>query len=219
MANPSPWIASSSNKAAKKRQRITIALSSRVQDCPNQPLEDATMRTSPLATWVAVCGSIFIASAARAASDYLLKIEGVDGESTTQSGGGQIEVSSYSWGVNQQSSVSPRDVSTGQASGKRQHKPLTVISREATTSTTVTERAAAPEATEEKTLSIVVPEPGNETTAQLVRLCATGKHIKKATLTGPDNARYELENVLVSSCAATGNQRKIELKGHVTLMK
>lgn len=160
------------------------------------------MRTSLLSIWVAFCGSIFIAGAASAASDYLLKIEGVEGESSAQSGGGQIEVSSYSWGVNQQSAVSPRDVATGQASGKRQHKPVTVIS-----------------ATEEKTLSIVVPEPGNKTTAQLVRMCATGKHIKKATLTGPDNARYELENVLVSSCAVSGNQRKIELKGHVTLMK
>jgi type VI protein secretion system component Hcp len=177
------------------------------------------MRTSPLATWVAVCGSIFIASAASAASDYLLKIEGVEGENSAQSGGGQIEVSSYSWGVNQQSAMSPRDVATGQASGKRQHKPVTVISATATTTTTATERAAAPEATEQKTLSIVVPEPGNETTAQLVRMCATGKHIKKATLTGPDNAHYELENVLVSSCAVSGNQRKIELKGHVTLMK
>ena len=175
------------------------------------------MRTSPLATWVAVCGSMFIASAASAASDYLLKIEDVEGESATQPGGGQIEVSSYSWGVTQQSAVSPRDVATGQASGKRQHKPVTVISPAATT--TATERTAAPEATEDKTLSIVVPEPGNETTAQLVRLCATGKHIKKAKLTGPDNARYELENVLVSSCAVSGNQRKIEFTGHVTLMK
>ncbi len=155
------------------------------------------MRTSPLATWVAVCGSMLVATAANAASDYLLKIEGIDGEVA----------------VTQTSIVSPRDAASGLPTGKRQHKPMTVISPESTDA-----KAAAPAAAEVQTLILVVPEPGNATSALLVRMCASGEHINKAVLTGP-NLRYEMENVIVSSCAVSGNQRKIELKGHVTLMK
>lgn len=177
------------------------------------------MRTSTLATWVAVCGSMFVATAANAASDYFLKIEGVEGEAAASSRDGQIEVSSYSWGVSQAAVTAPRDAASGQASGKRQHKPITVISPPLdATAAAPAARAAVPQASEVKTLSLLVPEPGNDMTAQLVRMCASGQHIKKAVLTGPDT-RYEMEDVVVSSCAVSGDQRKIEFTGHVTLMK
>lgn len=55
-----------------------------------------------------------------AASDYLLKLDGVDGEA-----GATVEVSSWSFGVCNAGTChtvkSPRDVATGQSSGKRQH--------------------------------------------------------------------------------------------------
>jgi type VI protein secretion system component Hcp len=91
---------------------------------------------------------MFIAGAASAASDYLLKIKGVDGEDEGKSADGQIEVSFYSWGVSQSS----------------------------------------------------------------------GKHIKQVELTGT-NTRYVLEDVVVSSRTVSGNQRRVEFRGHVTLMK
>jgi len=52
--------------------------------------------------------TILIASSAGsafAATDYFLKIEGVDGESTDASHKGQIEISSFSWGVSNSGSM------------------------------------------------------------------------------------------------------------------
>jgi type VI secretion system Hcp family effector len=60
-------------------------------------------------------GSQDVPSASAASSDYFLKIEGIEGE---------IEVQSFSWGVS-----SPRDVATGQSSGKRQYQPLIIRKR------------------------------------------------------------------------------------------
>jgi hypothetical protein len=73
-------------------------------------------------------------------------------------------------------------------------------------------------APEVRTVTFAVPEPGNASTAQLARLCASGKPIKSAVLSGPDG-RYQMNDVLVSSCPVKGNERRYELKGHVTLMK
>lgn len=48
-----------------------------------------------------------VPSADAAAVDYFLKIDGIDGESTDESHSGEIDISSFSWGVSQ----------TGRASG------------------------------------------------------------------------------------------------------
>lgn len=56
-----------------------------------------------------------VPSASAAQSDYFLKIDGVENE---------IEIQSFSWGVS-----SPRDVATGQSSGKRQYQPLIIRKR------------------------------------------------------------------------------------------
>lgn len=111
----------------------------------------------------------------QAAYDFLLQIEGIDGEAQVKEFAGAIEVLAYDWGI-----VSPRDPASGQATGKRMHKPFVVTKRI------------------------------DKTTPHLVARCATGEHIKKATLilrrTGAQGAmetfiKIELRNVLVTSIA------------------
>jgi type VI protein secretion system component Hcp len=170
------------------------------------------VRKTVLAT-VVVSGALLAATASLAASDYYLKIDGVEGESTTRSKPETIELQSWSFGASQSGVVAPRDAASGLATGKRQHNPVTVISPASTDAKT-----AAPAAAEVQTVTFVVPEPGSEATAQLARMCASGKHIKSAVLSSP-NGRYQLQDVVIASCAVTGNQRVYEFRGHVTLMK
>lgn len=69
--------------------------------------------------------AILAGTPALAASDYLLKLDGVDGEASTI-----VEVASWSFGAcnaGQCTTVrSPRDAASGQASGKRQHGTVRV---------------------------------------------------------------------------------------------
>lgn len=67
----------------------------------------------PLLAVLAVA-SLFTAFEARAASDYLLKIDGIEGESVLKGFEKQIEVLSWSWGVT--------NTSTGSGSGARAGK-------------------------------------------------------------------------------------------------
>lgn len=73
-------------------------------------------------------------------------------------------------------------------------------------------------APEVRTVTFAVPEPGDASTAQLARLCASGKPVSSAVLNGPDG-RYRMNDAVVSSCAVKDNERRYELKGHVTLME
>jgi type VI protein secretion system component Hcp len=169
------------------------------------------VRKTVLAT-VVVSGALLAATASLAASDFYIRFEGVDGEAT-RSRPETIELQSWSFGASQTAVVAPRDSASGLATGKRQHKPMTVITPEATDA-----RTAASAAGKIRTVTFAVPEPGNASTAQLTRLCASGKRIRSAVLSGPDG-RYQMNDVVVSTCAVNGNERKYELKGHVTLMK
>jgi type VI secretion system secreted protein Hcp len=54
-----------------------------------------------------------------AASDYFLKIEGVDGESEDAAHRNEIEVLSWSWGVSNSASMS-----SGQSTGRRTYEPI-----------------------------------------------------------------------------------------------
>ena len=170
------------------------------------------MRKTVLST-VVVSGVLLAATASLAASDYYLKIEGVDGEAYSRTKAETIELQSWSFGASQAGVVSPRDAASGLATGKRQHKPVTVLSP-----ASVDAKAAAPADGEIQTITLVVPEPGNAATAELSRICASGKHIKNAVLGSP-NGRYQLQDVVITSCAVTGNERRHEFTGHVTLMK
>lgn len=100
-----------------------------------------------------------------ASSDYYLKLEGVDGESTAKVE--PIQVEAFSWGAS--NVTSPRDVATGQSSGRRMHKPLA---------------------------------RGSVTVAAQVADCAVGKHYPRAALGSAAYARWELEDVVISACAA-----------------
>ena len=170
------------------------------------------MRKSLLLTLAAACGSLLLAGPASAASDYYLKIDSIKGEATSNSPPKSIEVSSFSWGMSQ-TSVAPRDAASGMATGKRQQQPVSAVAEAQPVAMTVT-----PATDSIKTFSLTVAEPGNETAAYLAQMCASGKHIPRAVLTTP-NGRYELKDVMVSSCAVSGNQRRHELTGHVTLIK
>lgn len=58
----------------------------------------------------------------RAASDYYLKIDGIDGEITDGDMKGATLLQAFSWDI-----VSPRDHASGLPTGKRQHKPITFV--------------------------------------------------------------------------------------------
>jgi type VI protein secretion system component Hcp len=196
-------------------------------------LEDSSVRNSLLVTLVAACGSLLLAGPASAASDYLLEIDSIKGEAAVNSPPKSIEVSSFSWGMSQTSALreSPAKASQGstlresptkmsQASAVRESptkmstgKPQQQVSADQSIAT-----ADSPATDSIKTFSLTVAEPGNETSAYLTQMCASGKHIPRAVLTTP-NGRYELKEVMVTSCAVSGNQRRHELTGHVTLMK
>lgn len=170
------------------------------------------MRKTVLST-VVISGVLLAATASLAASDYYIKFDGVDGESKSRARAETIEMQSWSFGASEAGVVAPRDAASGLATGKRMHKPKTVITADAADA-----RTAAPAVGEIRTVTFAVPEPGNTSTEQLARLCASGKPIKSAVLNGPDG-RYQMKDVVVSSCAVNGNERRYELKGHVTLMK
>ncbi len=65
-----------------------------------------------VASVVPFSGTQNVPTVSAASSDYFLKLEGIDEE---------IAIESFSWGVS-----SPRDVATGQSSGKRQYQPLII---------------------------------------------------------------------------------------------
>ncbi len=74
---------------------------------------------------LAAAAALSFAPAAKAASDYLLELDGGEGEAAAS-----IEVSSWSWGTTSAASVSsPQDAASGQATGRRQHKPSVTASQ------------------------------------------------------------------------------------------
>lgn len=181
-----------------------------------------------------VCGGV-LAAPALAASDYYLKIGGIDGESNERAAAASVEVSSFSWGASNAGAarvgggtgagkasmqdlsatdvVAPRDAASGLPTGKRQHKPVRAAEPDASA-----DHAAAVAAGELRSLTVVVPDSASATAKHLERACADGKHIEKAELRGPGQA-FALRDIVVTSCSAAGKERRYELKGHVTLIK
>ena len=74
---------------------------------------------------VIAIASCALASASFAASDYFLKIDGVEGESKSSDKEHKkgIEIQSFSFG---REVAAPREASSGMATGKRMHKPIMV---------------------------------------------------------------------------------------------
>lgn len=194
-----------------------------MRDCLHLFLEDPPVRTSQFVTLAAVCGSVLLAGPALAASDYLLEIDSIKGEAAANSPPKSIEVSSFSWGMSQTSAVRESPTKASQMSAVRESptKISTGKPQQQASAVSADQSVAvadSPAADSIKTFSLTVAEPGNETAAYLVQMCATGKHIPRAVLT-TRKGRYEMTDVMVTSCAVTGNQRKHELTGHVTLIK
>ncbi len=182
------------------------------------------MRKSVAKPAVLALASLLATPAAIAASDYILEIRGIDGESAARAATGGIQVESFSWGASQAKAVgsgggagkasmqdlsvaktvTPRDAASGLPTGKRQHAPV-----------------AAPSPAQNEGPSFVVNAHDNPNARALLDACASGKHIAQAILTA-GGQRYELRDLVVTSCepVGSGSQRKIVTRtGHVTLMK
>jgi hypothetical protein len=162
-----------------------------------------------------------------AASDFLLEIEGVAGESNTSPS--SIELNSFSFGASNPTTVgpgssassgrtaassgvvAPRDAATGQASGKR-------VSTGDVTGDGRADLLAASAVGQTVSFSATFREsPTKASTGGLAR-CAQGQHIAKATLRGPRQT-VSLDNVVVTSCPGASGERRHEFTGHVTLIK
>ncbi|HEX7373694.1 MAG TPA: type VI secretion system tube protein Hcp, partial [Steroidobacteraceae bacterium] len=157
------------------------------------------MRKSNVALIAAISSLVLGALPALAASDYLLQLDGVQGESATKGQPAPIEISSWSWGASNPTSVgstgmsagkvnvqdlsvmsapaatsgvtSPRDVATGQASGKR--------SAQAVASGDTA--AAPPSAGSMSELTLRLREsPSRPSTGKSA--CTAGQHIDRVTV-------------------------------------
>jgi type VI secretion system secreted protein Hcp len=107
------------------------------------------------------------------ASDFLLEIDGIKGESSDSKHKETIEIESFSWGVSNPGSFASGG---GGGAGKASFSDITIMMR------------------------------AGKSSPEIFKACATGKHIKKATLfvrkSGGDQSDYyviKLEDVLVSS--------------------
>jgi len=125
------------------------------------------------------------------ASDYFLKIDGIEGDSTDVKHKGEIEPQSFGWGVAQSAVATGR--AGGAGAGKPQFRDLVFVQRVGKSST------------------------------KLFLACATGQHLKEATLSAHTSGKTPLEfltikltDVVVSSFeeAATDGEHPFE---HVAL--
>ena len=117
---------------------------------------------------------------ALAASDYLLELDGVEGEVATKT---TMELASWSFGASNPTSVG----SSGMSSGRRMHQPI---------------RLATP-LPENGTVSVVTAREAGSGMATGRVVCAAGKHFPTATLSRVGQ-RWTLTDVVVSSCASDG---------------
>ena len=104
-----------------------------------------------------------------------------------------------------------RDLSSGMASGRRAG-PADVDGDGRA------DVALPPRVGDNAQLTLQTPDSAATTASALVRACASGEHIGKVVLSGQGRA-YQLEDVMVSSCAVQAGERQIKLTGHVTLIK
>jgi hypothetical protein len=206
------------------------------------------MRKIHAAVAVALTGWVLGAAPALAASDYLLELDGVQGEAATKGPPAAIEISSWSWGASNPTSVgaggagagkvsmqdlsvttasagtasvkSPRDVATGQASGKRTHTPMVAGDLDGDGSADAAVAAPQPGDVTELTLRLR-ESPSLPSRGQTLRACVPGQHIDHVVLSGKGQ-RVELQDAVVTSCTSSGDGTVMKVKGktgHVTLMK
>ncbi|MBM5811302.1 MAG: type VI secretion system tube protein Hcp [Gammaproteobacteria bacterium] len=163
-----------------------------------------------------VAAGVLAGLPAWSASDVYLKLGGVEGELADGTPAEPLSVVSWSFGASKPSTarvVAPREPQTGQASGKREP----AVDTGATTEATGAKRQHNP-IIFRKTLDFVVAESDHPTLKVLLERCASGAPIQDATFASATE-RWELKEVVVTSCALSGGQRTMSLKGHITLIK
>jgi type VI protein secretion system component Hcp len=188
---------------------------------------------STLRIFAAVSSLLLAAAPVLAASDYLLQLDPVKGEGRVAAAPQSIEVESFSWGasnaattatgsgagagkVNMQdlsitSAHAPRDASSGMATGKR---AAPVADADAHTDGAV----AAPKVGDIASFTVVTRESPSKSSTGIASACATGTHFPHAVIVARGQ-RYELSDVVVTSCTVSDGLSKKDFKGHVTLMK
>jgi type VI secretion system secreted protein Hcp len=155
------------------------------------------MKKTVLVRTMVAAALVLSAAAAVAASDYLLEIKGISGDSGASDAPKTIEIASWSWGASNPTSVGSGGLSAGRAAAPRMGDvaTLVVMYRESPTRASTGATAA---------------KQGG---------CATGTHFGNVVLTGK-GSRYEMTDVTVVSCTDMGSgMRQRELRGHVTLIK
>lgn len=164
---------------------------------------------------MATAAAMAFAPAAMAATDYFLKIEGVEGESVTE-----VEVLSWSWGVSNAGSMSgssgsgavasPRDAASGLATGRRQHHPPVTASQNTQSlrgRATVSDLSITRNA-DMSSLNSVDEIQGfsltfANTSPVLAKVC-NGKHFTTVHLRGRSET-FVLENAAVTGCASSSD--------------
>jgi type VI protein secretion system component Hcp len=157
---------------------------------------------------VVACVGLLTGGPGLAASDYYLHIEGIEGESATRASAEPVAVLSFSWGASNPPTV--------RSAGSKGTGKMSVQDP------AVEGATPAPDAV--RTLTVVIPAPGNATSGRLLGACASGKHIDKVVLRGRDES-YELNDAVVTSCDESSAQFAFTIRtkhvktGHVTLIK
>ena len=187
------------------------------------------------ASAAAAASLLMAAGPAMAASDYLLQLDGVNGDGQDRTASQTIEVDSFSWGVSRPGSAktspgggagkvnvqdlsvtsaqAPRDASSGMATGKR-----TATVTDADGDAGANAVAAAPKVGDVASFSVVIRESPSKSSTGKAGGCANGTHFPHAVLVARGQ-RYEFSDVVVTSCTVADGQLKKDFKGHVTLMK
>lgn len=188
---------------------------------------------------LAVASAMAISAAsAMAASDYLLEIKGAAADSGSGDAPQTIEISSFSWGASNPTSVGSAGLSAGKVSMQDMSvtaagaQPATAQAvRESPTKVSTGKTAAAaagspvgapasPNVGDVATVIVTYREsPTKASTGKTSRAaCTPGEHYDEVTLSG-QGRRYVMQDVMVTSCSSANGARKKELTGHVTLIK
>lgn len=179
------------------------------------------MKYSKLILAAAVSAACFATSAQAAQSDYFLKIDTVEGESSAP-----IEVASWSFGASNPSLsaprdaasgmasgkradvVSPRDPASGQATGKRMHKPFRMDTSSSDASAGAGAKVSVSDLSVMRSTDLMAVSAQDsiegfsltfdKASPVLAKVCG-GKHFPKATLSGR-SGDFELQDITVTSC-------------------
>ncbi len=163
-------------------------------------------------------------STAFAASDYFLKLDGVDGESTDSSHKGEIEISSWSWGMSQMGTTS---TGGGAGTGKVSFQDLHVTKSIDKSSPVLMQMAATGEHVKEAKLTL--RKAGSDTSYVIVTF--TDVMVSSYSVSGnsgenpTESVSFTYQKITMEyfpqspTGTATDSIKTKELTGHVTLMK